>query len=56
MKTLMKFLGPILILIGVIILSVYFFTSSSSNTYLATASIIMIVGFFAHILINRKVQ
>lgn len=56
MKTLLKFLGPILILIGVIILSVYFFTSSSSNAYLASAGIIMVVGFLSHILINRKVQ
>lgn len=56
MKTLFKNLGPILILIGVILLSIYFFTNSSSNTYLASAGIIMIVGFLSHILINRKVQ
>lgn len=55
MKTLLKFLGPMLILVGVIILSVYFFTKSSSNAYLASAGIVMIVGLFTHILINRRI-
>jgi membrane protein YdbS with pleckstrin-like domain len=56
MKTLLKFLGPILILVGVIILSVYFFTKSNSNIYLASAGIVMILGLLSHIVINRKVN
>ena len=56
MKTLLKYLGSIFILIGVVILSVYFFTKSSSNTYLASAGIIMIVGFLTHIVFNKRLK
>jgi len=56
MKELVKYLGPILILIGVIILAVYFFTESSSNSYLAAAGIIMVVGFLGHIIINKQLK
>jgi len=56
MNNLLKNLGPILILIGVIILAYYFFTESNSNTYLGVAGVIMIVGFLAHILLNKKIK
>lgn len=56
MKNLLKNLGPIMILVGVIILAIYFFTQSSSNTYLASAGIIMVVGFFTHIFTNKKIE
>jgi len=50
----LKNLGSILILIGVAILAVYFFTQSNSNTYLISAGVMMIVGFLAHIFLNKK--
>ncbi|MCE5331928.1 MAG: hypothetical protein LLF95_07290 [Bacteroidales bacterium] len=56
MKNLLKNLGPIMILVGVIILAIYFFTESNSNTYLASAGIIMVVGFFTHIFTNKKIK
>ncbi|MDD3079324.1 MAG: hypothetical protein PHH37_09510 [Paludibacter sp.] len=56
MKTLLKYLGAIMILIGVAILAVYFFKQESSNTYLASAGGIMIVGFLSHIIINKNLQ
>jgi len=56
MKELLKNLGPILILIGVIILTIYFFTQSNSNVYLASAGIIMIIGFLGHIIINKQLK
>ncbi len=56
MKNLLKNLGPIMILVGVIILAIYFFTESNSNIYLASAGIIMVVGFFTHILTNKKIK
>jgi len=53
MKTILRFLGPIIILVGVIILAVYFFTQSSSNTYLIAAGVTMFVGVFAHVILNK---
>lgn len=54
MNNLLKNLGPILILIGVVLLAIYYFTQSNSNNYLISAGVIMIVGFFAHIFLNKK--
>jgi hypothetical protein len=56
MKTLLKYLGSIIILIGVALLAIYFFTKSSDNTYLASAGIIMIVGFLTHIITNKTID
>jgi hypothetical protein len=56
MKSLLVNLGPILMLIGVIILSVYFFTASNSNTYLISAGALMVVGFATHIITNKKIK
>jgi len=56
MKSLLTNLGPILMLIGVAILSVYFFTNSHSNTYLISACALLVVGFFAHIILNKAIK
>jgi membrane protein YdbS with pleckstrin-like domain len=56
MKELLKNIGPILMLIGVILLAIYYFTQSNSNFYLISAGVLMILGFFTHILVNRKVN
>lgn len=56
MNELLKYLGSILILIGVAILALYFFGISQSNAMLATAGIVMIVGLVTHIVINRHIN
>lgn len=53
MKNFLKYVGPILVLLGVIILALYFFGISNSNVYLASAGIIMVLGIVSHILINK---
>ncbi len=56
MKSLITNLGPIIMLIGVAILAVYFFTNSHSNNYLISAGVLLIVGFFAHIILNKSIK
>ncbi len=56
MKNVLKYLGPILVLVGVIILALYFFGVGNSNAYLASAGIIMLVGVVSHVLLNKYVS
>ncbi|MDD3320173.1 MAG: hypothetical protein PHS59_01880 [Paludibacter sp.] len=56
MKELLKYLGSILILVGVVILALYFFGVSQENAMLAAAGIVMIVGLITHIVINRYIN
>ena len=56
MNTLMKSLGVIILLIGVGILAVPAFTEIRSNTFLGIGIITVIVGFFAHIFLNKKFE
>ena len=56
MNTLMKSLGVILLLIGVGILAIPAFTDVRNNTFLAVGLIIAIIGFFAHIFLNKKFE
>ncbi|MDR2839956.1 MAG: hypothetical protein LBV75_01630 [Paludibacter sp.] len=51
---LLKFSGIIVILIGVIILAIHFFTQPDSNTLLAVAAIVMIVGLALHIVVRKS--
>lgn len=56
MKSFLTNLGPIFMLIGVVILAVYFFTNSNSNTYLASAAALMVIGFFVHVITNKAIK
>lgn len=56
MKSLLTNLGPILMLIGVIILAVYYFTASTSNVYLGTSAALVVVGFFVFIIANKFIK
>lgn len=56
MKNFLKYLGPILVLVGVAILAVYHFGSSQSNTYLVVGGLLMIIGAIGHVIINRKID
>lgn len=55
MKELLKYLGSILILVGVVLLAIYHFGSNPTNAYLASAGIIMIVGCVTHVVINKRI-
>ncbi|MDR1780650.1 MAG: hypothetical protein LBR50_07975 [Tannerella sp.] len=52
----LKYLGIVLLLIGVGVLVVPFLSNSSSNSLLGIGLLLIIVGFFGHILLNRRIQ
>jgi len=54
MKEIFKYLGSILILIGVALLAFYYFGNMPSNAILGSAGVIMIIGLITHIVLNRK--
>jgi hypothetical protein len=56
MNTLMKSLGAVILLVGVGILSIPTIMDIRSNTFLGIGLIIIIIGFLAHILLNRKFE
>lgn len=56
MKEFIKYSGALLVLVGVIILAIYYFGQSNSNTLLAAAGGAMVVGFFAHIILNKQLK
>ncbi len=56
MKTLLKYLGPIILLIGTILLGVYHFTKPAENILLIISGSLMIVGLIAHIVINKLIE
>lgn len=56
MKSLLTTLGPILMLIGVSLLAVYFFTASHNNVILIAAGVLELVGFFTYILTNKYLK
>jgi predicted PurR-regulated permease PerM len=56
MKEFLKYLGPILILVGVALLAFYFFGTMPSNIILAAAGLIMIIGCASHIIVNKRME
>lgn len=56
MKSLLKNLGPILLLIGTVLLSMYFFNNTPENTILIVAGILMVSGLVAHVVINKYIK
>ena len=54
MKGLMKNLGVIILLIGVIILAVPAINGGLSNTILLTGLGVIILGYIGHIVINKR--
>jgi hypothetical protein len=56
MDALMKSLGVIILLIGVGLLVFVAFTGLRSNVMLGTGLIAVIIGFFAHIVLNKKFE
>ncbi len=56
MREFLKYLGSILVLVGVALLAFYYFGKTQSNITLAAAGIVMFIGLIAHIWINKKFE
>ena len=56
MNTLLKNLGVIILLIGVVVISIPTLTETPSNAYLGFGFFIVILGFVAHIFLNKKFE
>ena len=56
MNTIMKSLGVVILLVGVGILAIPAFTEMRNNTVLAAGLLTIIVGFAAHIFLNKKFE
>ena len=55
MNNLLKNLGAILVLLGVVCLAVYYF-GVQVNGLLVAALILQVAGLFAHVILNKRVQ
>ena len=56
MKTLLKNLGVILVIVGAIILILCFVNGNvNDNTTLGTWLLLVVVGLLAHIIINKRI-
>lgn len=53
MSQLMRYLGIIVILIGVVILGLYYFNVMTGNGTLMTAGTLMVLGLIGHIILNK---
>lgn len=56
MNELLKNLGVIILLIGVIILAVPAISGGISNTILLTGLGVIILGYLSHIVINKRID
>lgn len=55
MKTFLKYLGPIIVLLSVCMLGIYYYVSPT-NGWLTAAACGMAAGLITHILINRYMK
>lgn len=55
MKTVLQYLGAILVLCGVICLAVYFF-ANPTNALLVSAVVLEVVGILGYIIINKFIH
>lgn len=56
MNELLKYVGVIILLIGVGVLAIPFLSGQQSNTMLLVGLFLILGGFFAHIFINKKIE
>ncbi|MDR1645642.1 MAG: hypothetical protein LBS05_07470 [Tannerellaceae bacterium] len=56
MNNLFKYLGVIILLIGVAILAVPAFTNGVNNTILLSGGGVIVIGYVAHIVLNKKAE
>ncbi|MBP5456031.1 MAG: hypothetical protein J6Y37_05990 [Paludibacteraceae bacterium] len=53
MNKMMRYVGIALVLLGVLILALYYFNALSGNGTLGTAAVFLVVGFISHIVLNK---
>ncbi|AKV63970.1 hypothetical protein PGJ_00006230 [Porphyromonas gingivalis AJW4] len=51
-----KYLGAIILLVGVLVLAIPAFTNSISDKSLMIGLFLVVVGFFAHIILGRRAK
>ena len=56
MNELLKYVGAIILLVGVLVLAVPFFGGGMTNALLLVGLFLIIVGFFVHIFLNKKFE
>ncbi len=56
MNQFLKYLGVIILLIGVIILAIPALTTGTSNALLGTGLGVILLGYIAHIVINKRIE
>lgn len=56
MSELVKNLGVIVLLIGVVILAVPALTGGMTNAILLSGLVVIVVGYLSHIVINKRVE
>ncbi|MDR1939150.1 MAG: hypothetical protein LBQ73_11735 [Tannerellaceae bacterium] len=56
MNNLLKYLGVIILLIGVAVLAIPAFLSGVNNTILLSGSGIIVLGYLTHIFLNRRLE
>jgi uncharacterized membrane protein HdeD (DUF308 family) len=56
MKELLKNLGILLVLVGVIILIIHNFSSQQENSYLWAALSCMVIGLIGHVILNKHIN
>ncbi len=56
MNSLMKYLGVVILLVGVAILAIPTITGGLSNGILIAGLAVIILGYIAHILLNKRFE
>ncbi len=56
MNELIKNLGVIVLLVGVVILAVPALTGGMTNAILLTGLVVIVIGYLSHIIINKRVE
>lgn len=56
MGALLKYLGVVILLIGVAILAIPTLTGGLSNTILAIGIVVIILGYIGHIFLNKRIE
>ena len=56
MNKIMRYVGITLVLLGVLVLALYYFNVLGGNGALGTAAVLMVIGFLSHIILNKFFQ
>ncbi|WP_199851451.1 hypothetical protein [Parabacteroides pacaensis] len=56
MNELLKYVGAIILLVGVLVLAVPFLSGGMTNALLLVGLFLIIAGFFVHIFLNKKFE